>query len=238
MLSSLQNAQSAVMTAYGVNGPPFGSTMLGLSNGWMRGSEDPGFVDETNTKWGHSHSTSGGPLGTYLAAHDGQFPASESCYGTCPLGSGANDAAVLKVRLKVPSNARGFSFEYRFFSSEYRQYQCTSFNDRFLVLLDSRAEGLPSDKNIARSTQAGSPVSVTSDLITTCDAKGCMTCPEGTYALSGTGMEGEGGATRWRNVSAPVVPGETITLHFMIFDVTDAHLDSNVLLDRFAWLKD
>jgi hypothetical protein len=47
-----------------------------------------------------------------------------------------------------------------------------------------------------------------------------------------------GGGTVWLNTTAPVVPGETITIDFMVFDVSDCILDSLALLDQFEWLID
>ena len=44
-----------------------------------------------------------------------------------------------------------------------------------------------------------------------------------------------GGATTWLTTDAPVVPGETIQLELMLFDVSDGILDSVVLLDNFRW---
>jgi len=43
------------------------------------------------------------------------------------------------------------------------------------------------------------------------------------------------GATRWLTTTAPVVPGETITLRFVIWDTSDMQLDSLVLIDNFRW---
>jgi cysteine-rich repeat protein len=44
-----------------------------------------------------------------------------------------------------------------------------------------------------------------------------------------------GGGTGWLTATAPVVPGETIELDLMIFDVTDNITDSLVLIDGFEW---
>ncbi|MBS1149685.1 MAG: Cell division protein FtsH [Myxococcaceae bacterium] len=44
-----------------------------------------------------------------------------------------------------------------------------------------------------------------------------------------------GGATGWLNTKAPVKPGETITLRFLVLDEGDANLDSAVLIDNFKW---
>ena len=49
----------------------------------------------------------------------------------------------------------------------------------------------------------------------------------------GTGATG--GATNWLLTTAPVVPGETITVEFTVFDVSDSVLDSLTLLDQFEW---
>jgi hypothetical protein len=89
--------------------------------------------------------------------------------------------------------------------------------------------GLPADKNIALD-DVGNPVGVNLVHFTSCSG-----CPDGTAALAGTGMEA---GTGWITVTAPVVPGETITLELMIFDVTDGLVDSAVLLDGFKWSPD
>ena len=44
-----------------------------------------------------------------------------------------------------------------------------------------------------------------------------------------------GGATGWLNTTAPVAPGEVITLQFIIWDTGDVNWDSSVLLDHFTW---
>ena len=44
-----------------------------------------------------------------------------------------------------------------------------------------------------------------------------------------------GGGTDWLTTTAPIEPGETITLDLTIFDVSDNILDSLVLLDGFQW---
>jgi hypothetical protein len=76
-------------------------------------------------------------------------------------------------------------------------------------------------------------------------------CPGGPGELGGTGFgltgnqytfpvcqDGQtlGGATGWLTTQAPVTPGETFTLEFMIWDTGDGVLDSSVLLDNFEWI--
>jgi hypothetical protein len=44
-----------------------------------------------------------------------------------------------------------------------------------------------------------------------------------------------GGATEWLTTKAPLKPGEVMTIQFVIWDTSDAALDSAVLLDRWVW---
>lgn len=44
-----------------------------------------------------------------------------------------------------------------------------------------------------------------------------------------------GGGTNWLTTDAPIIPGETITLELMVFDVGDTQWDSLTLLDNFRW---
>ena len=166
----------------------------------------------------------------------------------CPEGSGANDSVMLRVQLKVPEFAHAFSFDFRFFSQEYWRWTCTRFNDFFIAMLESEwtpengGSGIPEDKNISFDSN-GNYISVNShQFFTVCRPKECeesdtyYDCPDGTSALSGTGYTAsEAGATRWLTTTSPVVPEETITLRFIIWDTSDANFDSLVLLDNFRW---
>jgi len=79
-------------------------------------------------------------------------------------------------------------------------------------------------------------VSVNNGFFDVCSPTGCYTCPAGTTALIGTGMESSvGGGTNWLTTDAPIIPGEVITLELMTFDVGDWSWDSNVLIDNFRW---
>ncbi|HZS42144.1 MAG TPA: choice-of-anchor L domain-containing protein [Polyangia bacterium] len=44
-----------------------------------------------------------------------------------------------------------------------------------------------------------------------------------------------GGSTGWLTTTAPVTPGEDVTLHFIIFDEGDHIYDSAVTIDNFQW---
>ena len=145
----------------------------------------------------------------------------------------------VRLTIRVPTNALSFSYKFRFFSAEYWTWQCTAYNDFYLALLTTGAAGIPADKNISFDS-LNNPVSVNNGFYDLCYTKTCNTCPLGTGALAGTGMEvGQtGGGTNWLTTTAPIVPGETMQIEFMIFDVSDHILDSLTLLDNFQWSLD
>jgi hypothetical protein len=239
-LNSMQTQQAAVLTNYGTVITPWaGPTMAGISSGWMRDENDPGYPGAPNTGMGYNQQ----PPASYLAANGGALPASASCMGTCPAGSGANDGVNLRLTIRVPTNAQSFSYFFRFFSYEYWVYSCTVYNDFYLALYQSGAIGLPADGNISFDS-ANNPVSVNNGFFEVCiphPTYTCRSCPSGNAELAGTGMCSSfpstcpGGGTVWLETTAPVVPGEIITLDLMIFDVSDGVLDSLSLLDNFQW---
>ncbi len=171
----------------------------------------------------------------------------------------AFDLINARVRLRVPTNVRGFSFDFDFHTSEWPNYLGSEFNDRFLVYLTDAAH--PSGTNLSFDAQ-DRPVSVNLGYFDRCvpgAATGCAgegnvgssVCAGGPSELAGTGFGlfgvgcGSptknitlGGATGWLTTKAVVRPGEVITLEFAIWDENDANWDSLVLLDRFRWEAD
>ena len=155
-----------------------------------------------------------------------------------------HDYVEMKISLKVPTNARSFSFQFTFLSAEYPEWVGSDYNDKFLALLDSQSYkgNISFDKN-------KNPVTVNvgffdaCDSALICDGKKTNTCtPAKVGELSGTGYElddGEGrragGGTGWLTTTAPVTPGETATLRFILFDEGDHILDSAVVIDNFQW---
>ena len=105
----------------------------------------------------------------YLNAHGGVLQSAEGCP---TVSDGINDSVNLHLVLKAPINATGFSFEFRFFSHEYWYYLCDRYNDFFLVLLNSKASGIPADGNIAFD-KVGNPVSVNNAFFTACKSPAC-----------------------------------------------------------------
>jgi hypothetical protein len=161
-----------------------------------------------------------------------------------PFDKNVNDSVNLKLTIRVPTNARAFLYDLDFYSSEYITFVCTSYNDSFVALLDTKVPLKKEfNKNISFDSK-GNPVSVNNAFFEVCTkgTKGgtSFTCPKGTKELEGTGFwdpsrPTENGATSWLETKAPVEPGETITIQFMVWDTGDHILDSSVLLDNWRW---
>lgn len=113
----------------------------------------------------------------------GQYPNAPGCGNTTGDGT-ANDSVMLRLRLRAPSNARSFSFNSYFFSSEYPEFVCTSYNDQFLALVDTpggtpQPIPNPTDKNLMTyidlSTGTKWPVGINiakgTNLFAVCDPK-------------------------------------------------------------------
>ncbi len=239
--TNIADLQTGILLDFGTAGilPQKGNTMAGMSNGRMRDEDDAGYA---NPNPGSKFNFPGVPPALYLAQHGGKLPSSLGCSGACPSGSGANDGVNLKLKIRVPTNALSFSYQFRFLSAEYWTYSCSNFNDFYLALLTSAAANIPADHNISFDANKN-PLSVNNGFFEVCVKKGCYTCPSGSGELNGTGLEliapntsnKTGGATEWLKTTAPVVPGETMTLELMVFDVSDFALDSMALLDQFEW---
>jgi hypothetical protein len=177
---------------------------------------------------------------------------------TCPGSSVANDVVDVVLKVKVPANAKGFGFDFNFYSGEWPEWVCTSFNDAFVAWLTSSAwKGNGGDYNISFDPK-NNPVSVNNQFFQVCSPAnatvGCDgssnppadPCSLGNNELQGTGFyisgdsacgqtDSGGGATGWLTTQAPVTPGETITLQFMVWNTGDEAYDSSVLLDNWQW---
>lgn len=259
-----KDIQVGVLAEYGPNvKPKKGMTLAALSTGTARDETDPGYVHPQNgpnpmVQKGNFEAMTQVPIpADYLAANGGKLPSPANC----PPCSGANcgtafDSVNFKMRIRVPTNARSFSYRLKSYSAEYPEYSCQQFNDFFLARLksswmpdpngdpmDPANQPLPADRNIAFDSFKN-PISVNNAFYDVCfpyagappDA-----CSSGTLELVGTGMGGwngdlkDGGGTVWLTNSANVVPGETIEIEFIVFDAGDAKVDSIVLLDYFRW---
>ncbi len=205
--------------------PKKGQRMLALSSGAARAAGDPGYQNPSGFDKGY---TNGNPPG---------FPIeSPSCPG---VKTGVeHDSVALKLGLKVPTNAKSFTFKFKFYTWEYPGYICSQYNDFFAVLMaPPPADVNQTNKNITFDSQKN-PVSVNNAFLEVCSpgkyGGKTFTCPAGTGDLAGTGFEGHA-ATAWLQTTANVTPGGTITLTFGAFDSGDGVLDSTGLVDDFRW---
>lgn len=253
------DVQRAVRDDFGSITPRAGSRLVILSTGVAAATDDEGF---TPYQYGVNHNTASGRPADWLEVNGGLLPGRAACpyYD----GSPAYDSVLFRVQVQVPPNARAFAVDVNFLTPDYPEYVCSEYTDFFLALLDSAYTGSPenpSDKNLA--FVSGTPYFFNANfayedtgLFTACQ-NGTTGCPStttaGTYSscistagLAGTGFEAEatvcgnqnlvGGGTGWRRLRGNVVPGETVTLRFVLWDQGDGTYDSVVLLDNFQWL--
>jgi hypothetical protein len=221
-----------VLDSFGLptNAPRLNARMAAFSSGSAR---NPGQTDYINPN-GQFSSFVNGTLATPPAG----FPKNSA---SCPSGTAAYDSSGIWFRVRVPTNAQSFKFNFNFFSSEYPEWVCTSYNDAFIALLYSNHPinvtnaGAPNNRNISFDS-INRPVTVNVGFFSVPGS------PTGSHVmLNGTGFDGLcgsqicGGATNWLKTQAPVLAGETITMHFSIWDTGDQVWDSTVLLDAWEW---
>jgi hypothetical protein len=215
-----------------------GKRMLGLSSGTARNPDDPGY------------QSVGGFSKGYQGSHPQGFPKeSPACPGS--ITGTPNDPTGLEVKIRVPSNAYGFSFDFDFFTYEWPSYICSQYNDFFVALLSPIPQG-QQDGNVSFDSQ-GNPVSVNNAFIEVCGCAGnppspCVAggksfpCALGNIELVGTGFgfdSGFGqdhGSTSWLKTQAPVTPGSEITIRWAVYDSGDGALDTSTLVDNWQWI--
>lgn len=172
-------------------------------------------------------------------------PSKSVCYQG-PDELNVHDLVKLTLTLKVPTNAKSFSFNFNFMTAEYPEYVGSQYNDKFLVIVDSK-----SFKGNVSFDKTMQPITVNVAFFEVCDTADICNgqkqnmCMKPANELDGTGFEIDapkpwdgnriGGGTGWLTTTAPVTPGETITLRFILFDEGDRIYDSVAVLDNFKW---
>jgi hypothetical protein len=210
-----------------------GEGMVYLSTGVAADKASPSYVQPQD-------GTHLGAANTF-ANPDLTITGSAECGSMQPLQ--VNDYTELALTLRVPQNVNSLRFQFHFFSAEYPEFVCTAYNDEFLVELESSLGG-----NVPRNISFDSsmnPITINNGFFTICsnDTAKPQTqhCTRPVDDLAGTGYEVErlgkpiGGSTGWLTTTAPVFPGDTIKLRFIVFDQGDHIFDSAVLLDAFSW---
>ena len=207
-----------ILPNFGTYVPRAGDDFIILSSGIASDADQPDFVY---------------PQGGSTFSNTVPHPAPMGPVGCSSADSASvNDYSEVELRLEVPSNASAFSFDFNFMSVEFPEWVCSSFDDTFLAMLDSAAFS----GNVSFDSM-GNRVSINVGFFDVCDPSLSPVCT-GNEPLLGTGYETDGGGTGWLTTTAPVVPGEKITLRFAIFDEGDHVLDSMVIIDNFRWQVD
>ena len=232
--------QFGLLDGFGPNvNVQLGSRMLALSSG---GARTPGQPEVCT-----SHGCPGYGAGTAPPGFPQNAPG-------CAQGTNILDDVGLELKIRAPTNATGFEYQFKFYSFEFAEYVCTKFNDQYIALVNPPPVG-SKEGNISFDN-SGNPVSVNIAFFDICDpaatdfAKNCTSgcppkpvpfCPLGQNELLGTNFEKgftseDAGATVWLKTQSPVVGGQEFTIRFAIWDTGDSSFDSTVLVDGFKWI--
>ena len=171
---------------------------------------------------------------------DGKNDCSNTLSDQWDLGGGdAEDKTWFSFKVKAPAmadgdqaDAKGYTFDFAYFSAEFPEYVDSQFNDIFVVWQASEMY----TGNVTFIN--GQPLTVTAlwpiDYQGECDFfdPNCMGADE---HLQGTGFIADGGATGWYKATSGVNPGETFTLAFAIFDMGDSTFDTTAIIDNWQW---
>ncbi len=220
-----------VLANLGILTPKAGANFAFISSGIAVDESGQGYVNPQDGTDLDDSNTFNNPLPNLTGAANCGSPDQTS----------VNDYTELVFQLHAPTNVQSFSFNFQFFSGEYPMYVCSMFNDEFLAIVES-SKTYTTPTNISFDS-GGHPITVDSGFFTVCDnyPLNSMTqnCTSPASQNQGTGYESNGldsgGSTGWLTTTAPIQPGEDITLHFVVFDEGDHILDSSVLLDNFQW---
>ncbi len=134
------------------------------------------------------------------------------------------DLHQVRLELTAPQEAKSFSFDFNFFSSEYPEYVNQSFNDTFYAVIEAASTNRGRPTNIAFDSNNNS-IEVDNNYFQN---------PFHPIPNTGTGFDMHG-STGWLRTSWPIRGGERFTLTFSIHDEGDAIYDSLVILDNFRW---
>ena len=209
--------QYGIMDSFGPNvHVQGGKRMLALSSGNARTEVQPGACGGLSC---YNNAPGTAPAG---------FPQDVP---NCPGSMSINDDVALQLKIRSPKNATGYSFNFKFYSFEYPEWVCTSFNDQFISLVEPAPMGSISG-NVSFDKQ-NNPVSVNVAFFDVCDG-----CPLGSSEMDGTGFNvwDDAGGTGWLQTTAPVKGGDEITIRYAIWDTGDQAWDSTALVDNFQWI--
>ncbi len=193
--------QVGIQSAWGSNvHVQGGANMLAMSSGYARSVGQAGACNGISCE---INATATAPTG---------FPEDDPA---CPPTTAIADDVALELQIRVPTNATGYSFNFKFYSFEFPDWVCDTkgYNDQFIALVTPPPTGayVPSGStggNISFDSN-GHPVSVNMGYFDVCDpttpqrfAQHCKAttgatcpatpspyCPLGTGDLAGTGFD-------------------------------------------------
>jgi len=208
------STQFGIMPAFGTNNvPQRGERLWVMSTGSARTPTQSGYCGTSCSVTGN-----GVPPAGYPAPVPG-----------CPAGSGVYDDVGLKLELRVPPGATGFSVDHKLFTFDHPVMVCTQFNDQFIILVDPAPTGALAGNVAFDSNDA--PMGANCEFIIPNAAQ---------THFAGTGFgptSSDSGVTGWLRTSVPVSGGSEITVRLILYDVGDQALNTTVLLDNFRWLS-
>ena len=216
------NARRVVSSFGTQNFPKAGSNLGVISTGVAASPSMPGWV---HPEQGMDYNTTVPNPYPDAAVYPSQCPRQPSV--------DAHDLIELRLELRVPAHAIALGFDFNFLTSEYPEWVCTQFVDRFAALLTSNGTTM----QIAYDSQ-NNPVSPNAFMMA---GPGL---PLGMAPLQGTGFDlvasngVVGAGTGWLTTQAPVIPGEVVTLRLLMFEEQDGIYDSTTLIDGFRWMID
>jgi hypothetical protein len=223
---SAPGTQAGLFSDFGPNvAVQGGSRMLGLASGTAR---LPAQADAC----GASSCTGPNGQGTPPPGFPQDPP-------TCPVSTSIYDDVGLEVRLRSPTNATGYKFSFKFYSFEFPEWVCKTFNDQFISLVKPAPAG-SINGNISFDSNTN-PVSVNIAFFDVCQYNSIypqFPCPAGPAQMEGTGFNdwNDAGATSWLQSQAPVTGGQEVIIRWAIWDTGDSAYDSTALVDNFEWI--
>ena len=173
--------------------------------------------------WGDHPQASGQPVpADWLAANGGALPTFPA---EPPFAPVAYDPAMLTLQV-VPDGSY-LEVDWAMLSEEFSSNAAGGANDGALVLVDTTWSGTPAnpvDKNCALlpGAEAGQTVPA---MVSTIDTASAWFSSDTTNSVSGFAGRVDRHTCRVR-----VVPGETVTIRFAVFDVQDGTFDSALVL--------
>ena len=158
------------------------------------------------------------PQPEYQGEEATSAPKQESC-----------DRTQIRLRLKVPSNVVGFSFDFVFASAEYDEWINQSYNDTFYAIMEYADLNSGRTTNISFDTN-GNEIEVDTNFFENaehpCDEAGSGWAPA---------VAQKAGSTGWLRTSWNVKPGDEFKLTFSIHDEGDCLYDSIAFIDNWKW---